>query len=949
MSANELESRLRLGEPRVIARIKDGPPAARPAHAHRVRGARGRRGAARAAAVAGAIGPPWPRPSLVLGTAGHIDHGKSALVKALTGTDPDRLPEEKERGVTIELGFARLELPSGRAMGVVDVPGHERFVRQMVAGATGIDVVLLVVAADDGVMPQTREHLAIIDLLGIPRGVVAITKADLADAGLDRAGARRTSSALLARHVASRARRSCRSPRGPGAGSTSCGPRSTAVAGRGARAAGDPADAPAGRPRLHHRGRRHGRDRHAVVGAATARRPGRALPVGRARPRPRRAGALAAAWSEAQRRPARRAQHRGPRQSTRSRAATSSPRPARSPSPTASTRGSPTSPATRSRSSPARACTCTTARARCSAACCSWTREALRPGERGFAQVRLEEPLAPRYDDRFIVRSYSPVYTIGGGVVLDALPPRRTTLKPHERELLEALAGARPVRRGRRPARVARRPDDVGRGRRRARRAARRRSPTSSTARSSSALKVGGETASWHAEATRDAGGRHRARRCSRFHEDEPQGDRHGDRARCATGSTGGVAPKVFDAVLELAVERGVARSTEGAVRHPQGRRRPPWPTRRRRRRAAAAARRRRASRPDRRRAGRAGRRGRRRRAQGARRSWPRAGAVVRLGPELHFAAAAVERRARRIVATSDATATMLAKDARDVTGVVAQVRGAAAGVLRRAGRHQARRRRADAQGFLGELGSRPYSVVVALVRAVGAVAARARCAPVPVGVALGAGEAAVGVLARAGVPGSSRTRTCASGGMRRSCCRSGWTVCGGTTCSGTMTGGCTPTRIRSACGSSRMRRRSACARMSDTWYTTSSTCARHGPVSISSRSGGIPHSASRSGLAVRCGSPCTRASTCGGPWPARMRLPGRDTGCTAPRTPGDRSRGTTGTTSSADGRTPRTCRSWGGTRCRRPAGASPVRCGTRYTTSGRDARRPTGRWASGR
>ncbi len=123
-----------------------------------------------------------PSPSLVLGTAGHIDHGKSALVKALTGTDPDWLKEEKDRGITIELGFARLDLPSGRSMGVVDVPGHERFVRQMVAGATGIDVVLLVVAADDGIMPQTREHLAIIDLLGIDRGVVAITKADLVDA-----------------------------------------------------------------------------------------------------------------------------------------------------------------------------------------------------------------------------------------------------------------------------------------------------------------------------------------------------------------------------------------------------------------------------------------------------------------------------------------------------------------------------------------------------------------------------------------------------------------------------------------------------------------------------------------------------------------------------------------------------------------------------------------------
>jgi selenocysteine-specific elongation factor len=120
-------------------------------------------------------------PSLVLGTAGHIDHGKSALVKALTGTDPDRLPEEKERGVTIELGFAQLTLPSGATMGVVDVPGHERFVRQMVAGATGIDMVLRVVAADDGVMPLTREHLAVVDLLGIERGVVAVTKSDLAD------------------------------------------------------------------------------------------------------------------------------------------------------------------------------------------------------------------------------------------------------------------------------------------------------------------------------------------------------------------------------------------------------------------------------------------------------------------------------------------------------------------------------------------------------------------------------------------------------------------------------------------------------------------------------------------------------------------------------------------------------------------------------------------------
>lgn len=119
---------------------------------------------------------------LILGTAGHIDHGKTVLVKALTGTDTDRLKEEKARGISIDLGFAHLALPSGRLLGIVDVPGHERFVKNMLAGATGIDLVLLVVAADDGVMPQTREHLAIVDLLGIRHGVVAITKKDLADA-----------------------------------------------------------------------------------------------------------------------------------------------------------------------------------------------------------------------------------------------------------------------------------------------------------------------------------------------------------------------------------------------------------------------------------------------------------------------------------------------------------------------------------------------------------------------------------------------------------------------------------------------------------------------------------------------------------------------------------------------------------------------------------------------
>ena len=117
-------------------------------------------------------------PRLVLGTAGHIDHGKTALIRALTGVDTDRLPEEKARGITIELGFAPLDLAPDLRVSVVDVPGHEGLVRTMVAGATGIDLVLLVVAADEGVMPQTREHAAICELLGIRRGVVALSKID---------------------------------------------------------------------------------------------------------------------------------------------------------------------------------------------------------------------------------------------------------------------------------------------------------------------------------------------------------------------------------------------------------------------------------------------------------------------------------------------------------------------------------------------------------------------------------------------------------------------------------------------------------------------------------------------------------------------------------------------------------------------------------------------------
>src|SRR5215510_11435777 len=120
--------------------------------------------------------------NIVVGTAGHVDHGKSSLVMALTGTDPDRLREEKERGITIDIGFASLKLSPDLQVGFVDVPGHERFIKNMLAGIGGIDMVLLVVAGDESIMPQTKEHVDICRLLKIQKGVVAITKTDLVDA-----------------------------------------------------------------------------------------------------------------------------------------------------------------------------------------------------------------------------------------------------------------------------------------------------------------------------------------------------------------------------------------------------------------------------------------------------------------------------------------------------------------------------------------------------------------------------------------------------------------------------------------------------------------------------------------------------------------------------------------------------------------------------------------------
>ncbi|MEN8190760.1 MAG: selenocysteine-specific translation elongation factor, partial [Thermodesulfobacteriota bacterium] len=118
---------------------------------------------------------------IVLGTAGHVDHGKTSLIRALTGIETDRLKEEKKRGITIELGFAYLDLPCGHRLGVVDVPGHEKFVKNMVAGVGGIDIVAFIIAADEGIMPQTREHFEICSLLGVEHGIIVITKKDMVE------------------------------------------------------------------------------------------------------------------------------------------------------------------------------------------------------------------------------------------------------------------------------------------------------------------------------------------------------------------------------------------------------------------------------------------------------------------------------------------------------------------------------------------------------------------------------------------------------------------------------------------------------------------------------------------------------------------------------------------------------------------------------------------------
>jgi selenocysteine-specific elongation factor len=374
---------------------------------------------------------------VIVGTAGHIDHGKSALVEALTGHAMDRLAEERRRGITIDLNFAPLDLGGGTVVGVVDVPGHEDFVRTMVAGASGVDLALLVVAADEGIMPQTLEHLAILEHLGVPSGIPVLTKSDLVDPDWlelvaselsERLGSSRVTftSPLavsaragegieeLRRCIATQARSSTprrsgdlfRLPVDRAFSRAGVGTVVTGTAWSGRLRIGDEVTLlPAGST---------ARVRSIQVHGETVERsdPGRRTAVGLvgiAREEVSRGTVLVASgdcWTpttavdvELQLDP-------------------SAPRPLQQ----------------RTRVRVLHGTGETLARV--------LPREPISPGGRGLARLALEEPLVARGGDRFVIRSYSPVVTIGGGVVLDPLPPLR---RPHWPLQLRAHEGTRRV------------------------------------------------------------------------------------------------------------------------------------------------------------------------------------------------------------------------------------------------------------------------------------------------------------------------------------------------------------------------------------------------------------------------------------------------------------------------------------------------------------------------
>ena len=376
---------------------------------------------------------------VVVGTAGHIDHGKTSLVKALTGTDTDRLPEEKARGITIDLGFAFLEEAGELVIEIVDVPGHERFVRNMLAGAGGIDLALLVVAADEGVMPQTREHLAILDLLGVRRGVVALTKCDLADddwldiveaditdtlagttlagspivrcSSVTRAGLEALLAALDAAVEGLPPRRDAGRPRLPIDRVFTIGGFGTVVTGTlidGALAPGDEVEVmPAGR-----RGRIRGIQSHrdsverALPGMRTA-----VNITGIAKDDLRRGDILAKP---------------GTVRATsvidaRLRAVAGCPQPVRH------------------NMAVTFHCYADEVNARVRLLDC----DELRPGDEGWAQIRLERPSVALRGDRFVLRT--PNDTIAGGIVADAAPKRHRRQDPATLAALASMLSDRPV------------------------------------------------------------------------------------------------------------------------------------------------------------------------------------------------------------------------------------------------------------------------------------------------------------------------------------------------------------------------------------------------------------------------------------------------------------------------------------------------------------------------
>jgi len=378
---------------------------------------------------------------VVVGTAGHVDHGKSALVRALTGVDPDRLPEEQERGITIDLGFAELPGDDDLQLGVVDVPGHEDFVRTMVAGATGVDVVLLVVAADEGVMPQTSEHLDIVELLGVPEMVVALTKVDLVDEEWR---------ALVEEDVRQRlaGTRYRDAPLVPTSATAGAGLdlllrtlREVARRGR-RRDAEDLARLPIDRVfTLQGTGTvvtgtlwsgtlAQGRRVRVLPGGPEARI--RSLQVhGHDRPDARAGERTAVALAGAERQ----AVERG---------ATLVDAGGWIPTwmLTADVR---LLPDTRWRLEHGVRVRVHVGTAEVMARCVPLEGD-VEPGGRGWVQLRLEAPVVARAGDRVVVRSYSPVGTIGGGIVAEPTPPKRKRLTGAERAALEALVEGVPGR-----------------------------------------------------------------------------------------------------------------------------------------------------------------------------------------------------------------------------------------------------------------------------------------------------------------------------------------------------------------------------------------------------------------------------------------------------------------------------------------------------------------------